>query len=151
MNRNLNRRLRSLPINSLSFRWIVKSCTKPNYFFGNTFCGITWDGFPNQMFSKNWQLTWNKMEKKNSWDLRNGDLERSGKASCGIQSPEYQELGTTAVSSHLVTLEWQRPKMWMDLVNKVGGNHYLRHVDHRSTLHEHEQDRIFHIHVRVDM
>ena len=48
-----------------------------------------------------------------------------------------------------------RPQKWetrhVHLENKVGGNHYLRHVDHSSTLHGYEQDRIFHIHVRVDM
>ena len=54
---------------------------------------------------------------------------------------------TTATDSQFITLQCTETQT-VDLTNKVGGNHYLRHVDHRSTLHGHEQDWIFHIHVR---
>ena len=37
----------------------------------------------------------------------------------------------------------------VDLANKVKGNHYLRHVDHRST--QIPTNRIFEIHVRLDI
>ena len=46
-------------------------------------------------------------------NLRNGDLERRGKGSCGIQSPESQELGAVAGAESLITLRVVRLRMWI--------------------------------------
>jgi hypothetical protein len=67
-------------------------------------------------------------------ELCNGDLERSGMGSCGIQSPQCQELSAVAVAAPLTTLKCSEVQN-VDLANRVRGNHYLRHFDHRSVLH----------------
>jgi hypothetical protein len=59
-------------------------------------------------------------------------LERSGKGSCGIPRPECQELSAAAAAVPLITMKHSETQN-VDLANKVRGNHYLRHVDHRST------------------
>ncbi len=64
----------------------------------------------------------------------NGDLERSAMGSCDIQSPQYQELSAAAAAAPLTTLKRSEVQN-VDLANQVRGNHYLRHVDHRSALH----------------
>ncbi len=77
------------------------------------------------------------MEKtKNFWELRIGELERSGKGSWWIQSPEYQELSEVVVSEPLITVKISETQNHdVDLTDKVRTNHYLRHFDHRSELH----------------
>ena len=59
-------------------------------------------------------------------------LDRSGKGSCGIQCPECQELSESTAAAPLITLNHSETQN-VDLANRVRGNHYLRHVDHRST------------------
>ncbi len=66
--------------------------------------------------------------------VRNGELERSGKRSCRIQSPEYQELSVDAVTVPLITLKSSETQN-VDLTDKVRANHYLRHFECRSALH----------------
>ena len=61
-------------------------------------------------------------------------MERSGKRSCGIQSPEYQELSATAAAGPLITLKSSETQS-VDLTDKVRANHYLRHFERRSALH----------------
>ncbi len=76
------------------------------------------------------------MEKtKNLWELRNGELERSGKRSSGIQSQEYQELSANAAAAPLITLKRSETQS-VDLTDKVRANHYLRHFECRSALHD---------------
>ena len=46
------------------------------------------------------------MKKKKSFlRAQHGDLERSGKGSCGIQTPEGQELCAAAAAARLITLK----------------------------------------------
>ena len=61
-------------------------------------------------------------------------MERSGKRSCGIQSPEYQELTAAAAAAPLITLKSCETQK-VDLTDKVRANHYLRHFERRSALH----------------
>ena len=75
------------------------------------------------------------MEKTKSFlRARNGELERSGKRSCGIQSQEYQELSAAAAAEPLITLKSSETQS-VDLTDKVRANHYLRHFERRSALH----------------
>ena len=67
--------------------------------------------------------------------IRNGDLERSGKVSCGIQSPGGLEISETTASAQISTLERSETQD-VDLANKVRENHYLVHVDHGLTMME---------------
>ena len=87
--------------------------------------------FGNRRFQKAAQhkKKWKKTKKL----LRapDGDLERSGKGSYVIQSPQYQELSTAAAAAPLTTLKRSEVQN-VDLANQVRGNRYLRHVDHRS-------------------
>ena len=73
---------------------------------------------------------------------QNGDLERSGKSSSGIQSPEFQELSADAAAAPLITLMSNEPHN-VDLADKVRGNHYLRHFEQRPAPHCHEQGGSF--------
>ena len=70
------------------------------------------------------------------------------KGSSVIQSPECQELSVSVSVTPFITLKGSETQN-VDLGNKVGGNHYLRHTDHRPELHWHEQDRIFQMDVRT--
>jgi hypothetical protein len=64
-----------------------------------------------------------KMEKtkKLKGEIRNGELERRGKRSCGIQSPEYQELSAAAAATPLITLKSSETQN-VDLADKVRAN-----------------------------
>ncbi len=75
---------------------------------------------------------WKKQ--KSFWELRNGELERSGKRSYRIQSPEYQELSAAAAAVPLITLKSSETQN-VDLTDKVRANHYFRHFERRSALH----------------
>jgi hypothetical protein len=55
-------------------------------------------------------------------------LERSGKRSYRIQSPEYQELSVAAAAVPLITLKSSETQN-VDLTDKVRANHYLTHFE----------------------
>ena len=70
--------------------------------------------------------------------------------SCGIQSQECQELSAAAAAAALIPeMSSETPKV--DLANKVMGTHYLSDVENRSALHRDQPDRIFDMHVRLDI
>ena len=92
-------------------------------------------GYKRDLFTKPVpNLKQNGKNKKAFWELRNGELERSGKRSCGIQSQEYQELSAAAAAAPLITLKCSETQS-VDLTDKVRANHYLRHFERRSALH----------------
>ena len=81
---------------------------------------------------------------------RNGDSERSGMRNDGIQSEECQEFRSDKATSSLIPeMRCENPKL--DLTNKVMGNHCLSDVDNRSTHYCDQPDRIFDMHVRLDI
>jgi hypothetical protein len=92
-------------------------------------------GFRNTRFQKAAEKQKrNEKKQKVIADLCHGDLEMSGMGSFGIQSPQCQELSAAEAATPLTTLKCSEVQN-VDLANRVRGNHYLRHVDHRSALH----------------
>ena len=108
-------------------------------------------GYKRDLFTKPVpNLKQNGKNKKAFWELRNGELERSGKRSCGIQSQEYQELSAAAAAAPLITLKCSETQS-VDLTDKGGVKSLLETFWASFCTTWHEQDRIFQIHVRRDI
>ncbi len=91
-----------------------------------------------------------KSEKQKTFDEWNGESDRSGNRSSSFIVNKARISVQLQLQLQLIT---QRSSMSrsVDLTSNGMGNHYLRDVDHGSTLSCALQDRIFHIYVWLDI
>jgi hypothetical protein len=89
----------------------------------------------------------NKKTFKNFWREKWG-IQQERTWEFHLHSQQDQDFSTTSGAAQLITQMSSQVRS-VDLTNNGMGNHYLRDVDHGSTLSYTTQDRIFH--VRLDI
>jgi hypothetical protein len=94
--------IRLFPINSLHFQEFFKNVQNSNYLLGTQSAELLESGFRNRRFQQPGAKIKTKWKKtKKLLRAQHGDLVRSGKGSCGIQSPECQELCAAAAAAYV--------------------------------------------------
>jgi hypothetical protein len=98
--------VRLFTINSLGLSKFLENGRNSNYLLETHFAELLESGLQKRSFHQAGTKLKNKMEKtKKILRAHHGELERSGKRSCGIQSQEYQELSAAAAATPLITLK----------------------------------------------